>query len=1247
MRISYFLFLVLAIGLVSKPAQAQSTIQNPTVEITERIPQSPNAASLSRYLEYPVNGSTGAPSIQIPLYVIKTGNISLPITLSYNAGGVKVNQHSTWVGAGWTLPIVGSINKQVNGFDDFDALSIGNTAQQTAPNFNYVSTDYTYFDNTLPFTNITDFVDSTRSSYYPISNGEKIKSFLGRIVQGKFDAEADQYLFSTLHGSGAFYYNQKIANFQFDKPEGWTVFMDVDTLFSIGTKEGIRYLFGLKERTVNPLWYASNSLKKYLTNTWLPTSIEDIVSGKSVTLSYDNNYSYTMTSRRMREDYIQQPSSSNYSAFGSEVSDIYREGDEYSISTITFDEGRVVFVKDTARLDEGTKPLKEIRIYNNRNVLLKKFVLEYFYTTSPTGVYCNEPVKRLFLSSVNEINYGLKGDSTIGRPYQFAYNSTVLPCIYSLAQDLWGYYNGKTSNTTLVPTYSWYSSLSIPAQGDRSIDTTLTQAGILKEITYPTGGIAKFEYENHDIGVKVGGLRVRRITNIDSVANKSLVREYEYKWANGNPSGYLLYNPLTYYNYTYTSGPTDLNVFRLLGEAINPLFPNQGSPVFYNTVLEKQIGPDSELRIRHHYGPGVNSTYDPDADNTYQNMCCGVPYNKYPARLEHRSFESMTETFIKDGSGQYVVQSRDSINYSAITSGSKYVWNVQAAWAMVMDGWITWPGNDPYSTNPMNLNASMNAYKFVQQKAVPTSRHSRVNTETGTSLTAVYSEYDTVNSNLKRNTYVDSKGDTTVVITKYAFEYLNTGASSGVNYEIRLLHDANMQAAPIETVTLFKRKDSASFVVQKAELYEYAGYVPSKIYTINGAFPYSGFTWSYNNSGGFYKDNRYQLETEVLSFDSEKRPKSVASRNGIVTSYVWDTLCQIPSAVVRNAAVSDIAYAGFETPGNASWSFASAARDSSSALTGRKSYILTNGNISKSGLSASLTYQVTYWHKNSSGSVSINGQTATSLGTANGWTLYSKELSSITSVTVSGTGRIDELRLHPKGAQMTSFASEALLGLTSECDQNNSLRYYEYDGLGRLTIVRDKDRNVLKKVCYNYQGQVQNCSGVYENEAKTQLFVRNNCSSGYVGTGVYYTVPAGKYTAASQAAANQLALDEISASGQSYANTNGNCVSVGCNFSVNSGFSSPTSSFSNSGTSVSFYFVFYSTSTMSSGIEYNVGTIGVSCRPSIARQMYFTSGGRSWTVTVYPDGRMTVLIASGTSVSPYSSVATPTLTYSL
>jgi YD repeat-containing protein len=494
---------------------------------------------------------------------------------------------------------------------------------------------------------------------------------------------------------------------------------------------------------------------------------------------------------------------------------------------------------------------------------------------------------------------------------------------------------------------------------------------------------------------------------------------------------------------------------------------------------------------------------------------------------------------------------------------------------------------------------------------------------------------------------VDSKGDTTVVITKYAFEYLNTGASSGVNYEIRLLHDANMQAAPIETVTLFKRKDSASFVVQKAELYEYAGYVPSKIYTINGAFPYSGFTWSYNNSGGFYKDNRYQLETEVLSFDSEKRPKSVASRNGIVTSYVWDTLCQIPSAVVRNAAVSDIAYAGFETPGNASWSFASAARDSSSALTGRKSYILTNGNISKSGLSASLTYQVTYWHKNSSGSVSINGQTATSLGTANGWTLYSKELSSITSVTVSGTGRIDELRLHPKGAQMTSFASEALLGLTSECDQNNSLRYYEYDGLGRLTIVRDKDRNVLKKVCYNYQGQVQNCSGVYENEAKTQLFVRNNCSSGYVGTGVYYTVPAGKYTAASQAAANQLALDEISASGQSYANTNGNCVSVGCNFSVNSGFSSPTSSFSNSGTSVSFYFVFYSTSTMSSGIEYNVGTIGVSCRPSIARQMYFTSGGRSWTVTVYPDGRMTVLIASGTSVSPYSSVATPTLTYSL
>ena len=68
----------------------------------------------------------------------------------------------------------------------------------------------------------------------------------------------------------------------------------------------------------------------------------------------------------------------------------------------------------------------------------------------------------------------------------------------------------------------------------------------------------------------------------------------------------------------------------------------------------------------------------------------------------------------------------------------------------------------------------------------------------------------------------------------------------------------------------------------------------------------------------------------------------------------------------------------------------------------------------------------------------------------------------------------------------------------------------------------------------------------YYNAQMSQAFTRNNCSAGYVGSSVTYTVPPGKYSSTtSQAAANQLATNDINANGQNYANTNGTCTQFG------------------------------------------------------------------------------------------------------
>ncbi len=69
-------------------------------------------------------------------------------------------------------------------------------------------------------------------------------------------------------------------------------------------------------------------------------------------------------------------------------------------------------------------------------------------------------------------------------------------------------------------------------------------------------------------------------------------------------------------------------------------------------------------------------------------------------------------------------------------------------------------------------------------------------------------------------------------------------------------------------------------------------------------------------------------------------------------------------------------------------------------------------------------------------------------------------------------------------------------------------------------------------------------SGIlFYNVEKYQDFVRNNCGSGYAGTTARYTVAANTYTSIiSQADADQKAMDDIAANGQTYANLYGYCV---------------------------------------------------------------------------------------------------------
>jgi hypothetical protein len=196
----------------------------------------------------------------------------------------------------------------------------------------------------------------------------------------------------------------------------------------------------------------------------------------------------------------------------------------------------------------------------------------------------------------------------------------------------------------------------------------------------------------------------------------------------------------------------------------------------------------------------------------------------------------------------------------------------------------------------------------------------------------------------------------------------------------------------------------------------------------------------------------------------------------IPTAYIYGYNSSIIVAQVLNATQAQVAYTGFETninedKGNWIYSGTPGGSKTDPGRTGIRYYSLTSGSLQRTGLPIG-RYIVSYW---ATGAVTVNGGTPvkqSSRVAMQGWT-YSEKLINITTagttLTLSGTGRIDEVRLYPEDAQMISYTYDLLVGKTSETDATNLTVYYEYDEFNRMRYVKDQYGNIIKRYTYHYK----------------------------------------------------------------------------------------------------------------------------------------------------------------------------------
>lgn len=230
----------------------------------------------------------------------------------------------------------------------------------------------------------------------------------------------------------------------------------------------------------------------------------------------------------------------------------------------------------------------------------------------------------------------------------------------------------------------------------------------------------------------------------------------------------------------------------------------------------------------------------------------------------------------------------------------------------------------------------------------------------------------------------------------------------------------------------------------------------------NGTLPPTGAATS------FSQDPRYQERITYDGYDVASNLTHYVVNQQKGMCYIWGYDAKYPVAEVKNADLSDVAYTSFESAEWGNWFSTSNTFIPNDGLSGKQSYALTSGNISKSGLSASKKYVVSYWAK-SGAIVNVNGTVSTVSGmTYNNWTYYEKIITGISAVTISGSGSIDELRLYPLQAQMNTTTYEPGVGVTGKFDEKGGLAYYEYDALGRLKLVRDQNGKILQLYDYRY-----------------------------------------------------------------------------------------------------------------------------------------------------------------------------------
>jgi hypothetical protein len=1214
---SILVTLILLIYLLPIAAQdASNTIGRVSIS-------SPNAAALGKYGDVPVNNHTGIPNISIPVYTIKSAKLELPIDLSYHASGLKVQEQASWVGAGWSLNAGGMITRTVRG-----------AADDRGNNNGYVTHGY-YSDSGY-----------YNYSFHPDGGFSAQTNGLGpddeQFVASRKDGEPDIYTFNFGGYNGKFYFNDDQSPVLVPEAD-----FKIETDFVAGPgfqgfvitpPDGTKYYFGKtgNNSAVHPIEITysittqnSYGLSSRTASSWFLNKIVSFDKTDSITLNYQQeNYSYYTTAMfPLYYGGFLPTGSTGWNAYTYEYDLVKNFTQGVRLSGITYPNGTVSFnAATTPRTDLAgftdqsltdapnteAKALSSIQITNNGTACKKMNLYYSYFYDNQNGLngllfQNNYPI----LQNIHSDAYRLKLDSLQEisctnnikvPPYKFDYFTELVPRKLSFGIDHWGFYNGVTSNTTLIPENKMitdHTFVEYPG-ANRDAAWPAMRGGSLKKIIYPTGGFTQLDFEAHStytnfthyvstnvlslsagydghngflgdgggnpanysftftgnpykitlsntnngiigsaatVEIKtpntgtvilnmsanpgetktenliitpgtytvfinkeyataskgatasfneqiptlsngnsiVGGLRIKTITSNDGVTNLPNIKSYTYNInniVNGNSSGILYSRPIyvqvirnNIFGAVWGSTP-GLSPYGCSGlvqagneihnsykspASIRPMETTQGNHIGYNEVYVSQT--NNGYSVYRYYGSNLwdNITADVCKREFVNSTICDPSIPNYPAAPVE--FEYM----------------RGELKYEAHFNQSNQIQKDIWYYPEYTKNLIPTPGHIAFSSSDIKSFTDYSLYTYKKTKStITTTDYTAVSGSIANTSTTYYGS--PFHNQPTQSIMLSSKNDNIITNMKYAADFRIAACDAQPDSLTYYLNRINADNARFSTTT-------ATCTPQNVGDYtncRYLAMIKLRYDLMLSRRLYMNFLKrTYSNANSVY--NTCHLNAKSTA-NSELKPileMQDKYQNPVIETTKW-----------RNSNLTSASFNRYDYVTNPS-GYIYPQRTQKINIQS-PSVTFTNASVSGNTIVKDSRYEDESFVKFENGNVvEVKGKdgiyTAYIWGYTN--TLPVAEATGVTYAILKAAfdaagGDLNLMRGQTtlSKAFVNTYFYTPGVGMIKKTDPNNKNTFYEYDELNRLKYIRDQDNNIIKKFCYNYAGQVENCA---------------------------------------------------------------------------------------------------------------------------------------------------------------------------